>query len=196
MRRRAIIGALLPIGVGVVLGATVFRTDIAQATGLAQAVTVDNTAANPVPVKEQNTDPNAAGAIKVHEQGTAQVDASSTPAREAVERELAIHTLGECFTVPAGKRLVIQEVSGQALVHTGDSSAWVIQVAFGGSPNVHFLIAPDTRLPAPNTGYDTLLFSEPTTIYADGGANVCALDYNGNQVVATVAISGYTVATS
>jgi hypothetical protein len=193
MRRRAIIGALFLIGVGVVLGATVFRTDIAQATGLSQSVTVDNTAANPVPVKEQNLD--GSGNIKVHEQGTAQVDASSTPAREAVERELAIHTLGECFTVPAGKRLVIQEVSGQALVHTGDSSAWVIQVAFGGSPNVHFLIAPDTRLPAPNTGYDTLVFSEPTTIYADGGASVCALDYNGNQVVATVAISGYTVAT-
>jgi len=73
MRRRAIIAALLPVSVGIVLGATVFRTDIAQATGLAQSVTVDNTAANPVPVKEQNTDPSAAGAIKVHEQGTANV---------------------------------------------------------------------------------------------------------------------------
>jgi hypothetical protein len=38
---------------GVALGATVFRTDIAQATGLAQSVTIDNTAANPVPVLEQ-----------------------------------------------------------------------------------------------------------------------------------------------
>jgi hypothetical protein len=194
MRRQAITGSLLLMGVGVVLGMTVFRTDIAQATGLAQSVTVDNTPSNPVPVREQNLD--GSGNIKVHEQGTAQVDASSTPAREAVEQELAIHTSGECFTVPAGKRLVIQEVSGEALVHTGESSAWVIQVAFGGSPNVHFFVAPDTRLPAQITGYDSLVFSEPTTIYADGGANVCALDYNGNQVVATVAISGYTVATS
>jgi hypothetical protein len=55
MRRRAIIGALLLIVLGVALGATVFRTDIAQATGLAQAVTIDNTSANPVPVREQNT---------------------------------------------------------------------------------------------------------------------------------------------
>jgi len=54
MRRRALIGALLLIGVGVVLGATVFRTDIAQATGLAQSVTVDNTPAQAVPVREQN----------------------------------------------------------------------------------------------------------------------------------------------
>ena len=30
-----------------------FRADIAQATGLAQSVTIDNTAANPVPVREQ-----------------------------------------------------------------------------------------------------------------------------------------------
>jgi hypothetical protein len=41
--------------VGVVLGATVFRSDIAQATGLASSVTVANTANNPVPVHEQGT---------------------------------------------------------------------------------------------------------------------------------------------
>jgi hypothetical protein len=34
MRQQATIGALLLITVGVVLGATVFRTDIAQATGM------------------------------------------------------------------------------------------------------------------------------------------------------------------
>jgi hypothetical protein len=67
VRRRATIGALLLIVVGIALGATVFRTDIAQATGLAQAVTVDNTSANPVPVREQNLD--AQGNVKVHEQG-------------------------------------------------------------------------------------------------------------------------------
>ena len=50
MRRQAIIGALLLIGVGVVLGTTVFRADIAQATGLGQSVTVVNSRANPVTV--------------------------------------------------------------------------------------------------------------------------------------------------
>ncbi len=65
MRRRAIISGLLLVGVGVLLGTTVFRDDIAQATGLAQAVTVTNT---PLPVREQNIDGN--GHIKVHEQGT------------------------------------------------------------------------------------------------------------------------------
>jgi hypothetical protein len=76
MRRQLIGGSLLLIVIGVVLGATVFRTDIAQATGLAQAVTVSNTASNPVPVREQNLD---GGNIKVHEQGTVRVDDGSAP---------------------------------------------------------------------------------------------------------------------
>jgi hypothetical protein len=67
MRRRAIIGALLLIGVGVVLGATVFRTDIAQATGLAQAVSA--TIVSPL---------DAQGNVKVHEQGTANVNVTNS----------------------------------------------------------------------------------------------------------------------
>jgi hypothetical protein len=67
MRRRPIIGALLLIGVGVVLGTTVFRDDIAHAAGLAGSapVTVLNTPDQAVPTREQNTD--GSGAIKVHE---------------------------------------------------------------------------------------------------------------------------------
>src|SRR5215467_4188747 len=73
MRKQAGLGALLLISVGVVLGATVFRSDIAQATGLAPGpnVVVTNTPAQAVPVREQNLD---GGNIKVHEQGTAKVD--------------------------------------------------------------------------------------------------------------------------
>jgi hypothetical protein len=48
MRQKAVISGLLLVAVGVILGATVFRTDIAQATGLAQSVTVANT---PLPVQ-------------------------------------------------------------------------------------------------------------------------------------------------
>jgi len=70
MRQRALIGALGLVLIGVVLGATMFRSDIAQATGLAQAVTVSNTPAQAVPVREQNLDGSN---IRVHEQGTAQV---------------------------------------------------------------------------------------------------------------------------
>src|SRR5436190_962640 len=66
MARKPIIGALLLVAVGVVLGTTVFRDDIAQATGLAPApssVVVVNTAAQAVPTREQNLD--SAGNINV-----------------------------------------------------------------------------------------------------------------------------------
>jgi hypothetical protein len=53
-----ILCALLLVGFGVVLGTTVFRADIAQATGLAQSVTVDNSASNPVPVRVTNAAPS------------------------------------------------------------------------------------------------------------------------------------------
>ena len=76
MQRKATISALLLVCVGVVLGATVFRTDIAQATGLAQSVTVNNTPAEAVPVREQNLDGN--GNVKVHEQGTANVNVTNS----------------------------------------------------------------------------------------------------------------------
>jgi hypothetical protein len=55
MRKRAIIGALLLVGVGVFLGGTVLRDQVASARTLAQDVFVNNTAANPVPVQEQGT---------------------------------------------------------------------------------------------------------------------------------------------
>jgi hypothetical protein len=42
MRRQAVIGAALLVAVGVVLGGKVFRSDIAQATGVAQSVAGTN----------------------------------------------------------------------------------------------------------------------------------------------------------
>jgi hypothetical protein len=94
MRQRAIIGALLVVFVGVVLGATVFRTDIAQATGLATGpvVTVVNTPAQAVPVREQNL---AGGNIKVHEQGTADVNVTNTAVPVNVQGTAAVRSANE-----------------------------------------------------------------------------------------------------
>jgi hypothetical protein len=94
MKKRALIGALLLIGVGVVLGATVFRADIAQATGLAQAVTVANTTNNPVPVQQQGTaSVNVTNtSVPVHEQGTANVNVTGTASVEAADETQALLT--------------------------------------------------------------------------------------------------------
>jgi hypothetical protein len=76
MRGRVIIGALLLVSIGVFLGATVLRDEVAQATRLAQSVTVANTPDSPVPVTEQNQD--SSGNVKVHEQGTADVNVTNS----------------------------------------------------------------------------------------------------------------------
>ena len=112
MRRHAAVAALLLIGVGVVLGATVFRTDIAQATGLAQSVTVNNTADNPVPVREQNTDSKVGGAIKVHEEGVVRDDHVNVSFEGDANSGQQLNCgNNNIYTVPEGKQFVAEYVS-------------------------------------------------------------------------------------
>jgi hypothetical protein len=100
MKRQAGIGALLLICVGVVVGATVFRTDIAQATGLAQSVTVNNKPGNAVPVREQNLD--GSGNVKVHEQGTANVNVTNSSLTVASPAPITAGAIGVGLPSPAG----------------------------------------------------------------------------------------------
>jgi hypothetical protein len=110
MRRGVIIGALVLVCVGIVLEATVFRTDVAQATGLAQSV--DATIINPLDTgnlrvheegtartSEQNTDAN--GNVKVHEQGTVQISPTLPP-----EADFSTSATGSAF-LGATKRVTL-----------------------------------------------------------------------------------------
>ena len=122
MHRRAFVVGLLLIGVGVVLGTTVFRTDIAQATGLAQSVTVNNTAADPVPVREQNLDAN--GNINVDVQGPIREDRTDITLHAASSSGF----LTDCgnssiYQVPAGQQLVAQFVSIDSAIGTDAATA-------------------------------------------------------------------------
>jgi hypothetical protein len=127
MRQRALIGAIGLVLVGVVLGATVFRSDIAQATGLAQSVTVNNTSSNPVPV---------------HEQGTANVSVvdNHEPFQRALNLNLSDGQFSDdaLFTVPAGKRLVVQYIAVSAFVppDEGVSVAYRVGDALGTAAGV------------------------------------------------------------
>jgi hypothetical protein len=69
--RKALMPAFLLLLGSALLGATVLHEPLAHA---AQAIFISNDASNPVPVQEQSTDEN--GNIKVHEQGTASVNAA------------------------------------------------------------------------------------------------------------------------
>ena len=73
--RKALVVALLLVG-SAALGATVLREPLAQAASPFTNVIVGNTSTNPVPVAEQNLDGN--GNVKVHEQGTANVNVTNS----------------------------------------------------------------------------------------------------------------------
>jgi hypothetical protein len=74
--KKAIIPAFLLVLGSTVLGATVLQERLAWAAPPLPSVFVTNDAANPVPAREQNVD--ADGNIKVHEQGTADVNVTNT----------------------------------------------------------------------------------------------------------------------
>lgn len=159
MRRRTIIGSLLLIAVGVSLGGTVLQDQVANARAFAQAVTVDNTPANAVPVREQNRDAN--GNIKVHEQGTANMNVtnSALAVRQAGTPVTIFLQSLDYYTVPAGKHLVLTYVTGQAT----SSSMGITNLLNGGG------FFPQYKFPATNAAPGVFYMSEPVTIFADGG---------------------------
>jgi hypothetical protein len=191
MRHRAIIGALLLVGLGVALGATVFRSDIARATGFGKppsTVIVGNTAANAVPVEEQGTvQVHAQGTVQVHEQGTAQVHEQGmvtvTSTDDPARRPFAFfknESYGSAedshfvsFTVPSGKRLVIQSVSVNAAVDTG-SGQHILTAAVQAHVNGQledYIMAP-TFTGTSTSARDIYTVSQPVTIYADPATEV------------------------
>jgi len=155
MRRQATLGALLLVVLGVALGATVFRSDIAQATGLkqSQSVIVDNSPAEAVPVREQNLD---SGNIKVHEQGTVDVEVQNSSLSVA---PLAVTTsrLVNLLVVPGGTTTdQFSSIDASLITISGTGDAEV----FAGSASSGFL---GVR----TKGEEPVVFPLPQTLVAD-----------------------------
>ncbi|SRR6266496_3376713 len=197
MRKRAVVGALLLVVVAMVLGGTVFRDQLASARSLAQDVTINNTPAQPVPVREQDLD--TSGNIRVHEQGTAQVagtvginpgangvvvdNAASKPVPvtvhepplEPVQERVTVGLgAGESdeqvpvYTVPAGKRLIVEFVSANGAL---DGDALVLAEVKVGSG----LFVPRVTLPLTRTrDFGPFAAAEQVTLYAEPGQTVFA----------------------
>jgi hypothetical protein len=115
--RRALIPAFLLVLVSVFLGATVFREPIAWA---AQAI--DSTIIGPL---------DGQGNVRVHEQGTAQVVDTESPARKAVLFRFA----GQTDIVPAGQRLIVTYLNVRAEVFSGapPATSCRLQTIVGGT---------------------------------------------------------------
>ena len=197
MRQPALIGALLLVTVGIVLGATVFRTDIAQATGLAQSVTVNNTTTNPVPVREQNLD---GGNIKVHEEGTAKVDVQNLPpAQTPYQIDISCLYQGHGFcrdsaTVPDGKQFVIQTVSGW-----GYHAIAYFELDLVGQTLVSYYF-PGTEVNNQNIQAESVLDARQVTLYVASGTeiNFGAFTESGSESFggAHISLSGYLIPAS
>jgi hypothetical protein len=76
MHKALVLGIALLVTSVVVLGGTVLRPQVAAVASSISNVFVTNDSSHPVPVREQNTDAN--GNIKVHEQGTANVNVTNS----------------------------------------------------------------------------------------------------------------------
>ena len=180
MRRKAIFGALLLIALGVLLGGTVFRDQIANAKSLAQSVFVSNTSANPVPVTSADDPGRQAFAFFKSD--------SFGPDEDS-------HHVS--FTVPAGKRLVIESVSVNGLVDTGTGQKIVdagVQAQVNGQLE-DYIMAPQFTGTS-SSADDVYTVSQPTTIYADSGTDVLVFTarntFNGGAIM-NVSVQGHLI---
>jgi hypothetical protein len=121
--RRAIIPALLLVLLSVVLGATVFREQVAHA---ASAV---------LKVREQNLD--AQGNIKVHEQGTANVNVTNSSL--SVAPPASITAGGDGFTEACGSVEYGTDQVASALAIHMDSGVQAVVFFHGGAAPAVFV---------------------------------------------------------
>jgi hypothetical protein len=133
--------AILFVGLAAVLGATVFRDQVAWAAQSVDAHITNVDDNGNVKVHEQGTvSVNVANSsVPTHEQGTANVSVTnaSLPVAEAGEPlTIEFPAQGNHYTVPSGKRLVIEYVNG--FTNTGQMTR--VNVVTSASVTHQFLI--------------------------------------------------------
>jgi hypothetical protein len=119
--KKVSLAALLLVA-ATVLGATVLREPVADAAQAPLSVFVNNDSSHPVPVAETNKD--AGGNIKVHEQGTAAVRSGEEEvsiSRFAADSSQFCESL--VYTVPAGKQLVVEYLGAWVQTTQGATAA-------------------------------------------------------------------------
>ena len=185
--RRVVIPGVGLLLCSCVLGATVFREQVAQAAQAILPVRVVNTAGEAVPVT---------GTVSVN--GAVEVSSPATaPYQKTIHFNQGPTTCTQFVcdvdfpAVPAGKRLVVTFASATYGLSPNGTLASVelgINSSFG---------EPSILLPAEKTGFDTYLASGPVTFYVDEGDKP-TMDLQGQFVqpaslTASATIVGYLV---
>lgn len=135
--KKALIPTFLLVLGSTVLGATVLQEPLAHAAAPIVSVLVTNDAARPVPAREQNLDPD--GNIKVHEQGTADVNVTNTSLSVAPPRPVT----GGGSTLGIG--CPSESTQPEPIVASALQIAWIgggattVELSLGGSLVVRFV---------------------------------------------------------
>ncbi len=209
--------ALIPVSsllLGAVIGAMVFQGQAARAASSILSVFVTNSPTHPVPVQEQNLDSN--GNIKVHEQGTANVNVTNTtvPVHEQGTAQVNVANMpgsqpfmknetivldsgqvfvSKCDSVPATKTFAMEYVD---LRTNGIASGEVVSVTLDASTGGAFVAHP---LPLQVTAGDVPMFASPVKLYADPGSGFCisihreASGDTAETIRADYSVSGYLI---
>jgi hypothetical protein len=178
MRRTDRSGRLAAAAAGAAVAALLVAVPLQAAPPPKDDVRVINTTAEPVPVAVQGTPPVTVANSAAQAVPTRNVD---DPARTAVQRTaLLIVAAGTKFgstpmyTVPAGKRLVIETGSVQSMLHAGVTNAMVnIRTFLGGNIGAYYLPQePHGFFDGQGTMFTG---SQDLRVYADAGTNVDAV---------------------
>ena len=153
-------------------------------------VRVINTTAESLPVSIEGSK-----TIPVAVQGPTVIDSShpvmtndvDNPARHPFQKTLRY---GQSpFTVPTGKRLVIEFVTFAGNVNDGDPFSGSIDTVVNGEQVRHYFQLHETHT---QSGRHMFIDSQTTRIYADPGTDVFAgINFRGDEAFMDASISGY-----
>jgi hypothetical protein len=138
--KKAIIPAFLLVLGSTVLGATVSQERLAWAAPPLPSVFVANDAASPVPAREQNVD--ADGNIKVHEQGTADVNVTNTSLPVASPEPISSNRGNVGLSCPAELDLGIPEAASVVQIAWSNLAGGRVRFRLGESAVVAEFLGP------------------------------------------------------
>jgi hypothetical protein len=158
-----------------VLGATVLREPLAQASAPIASVFVSNDASSPVPVREQNLDAN--GNVKVHEQGTAKVDVtnSSLP----IAPPAPVTGGGGWGGATVGSPRTLQPVTAIAVQAAFNPEAVVVLLSYQGNVVSSFVAPAEDAVPRSTAVAFArpIMFDKIECLGAEGGG--CTIAWTG-----------------
>lgn len=155
---RAVIGALALVVVSAILGATVFREQVARAAPPITSVFVTNDASQPVPVRQEGT-----AEVSVTNSVLTVRELQGVPFQDHFQFTFSGTSSDTAlYTVPAGRRLRIDLVTLHDLGSAPGFRHFIVTPILDGSAVNHYL-ASSTQ------ANDSDVVTQPVSLYADGG---------------------------